>query len=86
MKAGRAEYGEHGTSLAQHWRGSPEAYLGTMSPALPIDFTGDLKEIDGRPIAKRGRNPGPTQSPRLGRIDRRAEAGPMHPATNGPAL
>ena len=29
---------EHGTSLAQHWRGSPEAYLGTMSPVLPNAF------------------------------------------------
>ena len=35
----------------------------------PIDFTGDLKEIDGRPIAKRGRIPGRTPSPRLERIN-----------------
>jgi nicotinate phosphoribosyltransferase len=35
----------------------------------PVDFTGDLKEIDGRAIAKRGRIPGITPSPRLGRID-----------------
>ncbi len=36
-----------------------------ISGATPIDFTGDLKEIDGRPIAKRGRIPGRTESPRL---------------------
>jgi nicotinate phosphoribosyltransferase len=43
-----------------------------ISKASPIDFTGDLKEIDGRPIAKRGRIPGRTESPRLERIDLRA--------------
>ena len=42
-----------------------------ISGAAPIDFTGDLKEIDGRPIAKRGRIPGLTDSPRLERIDLR---------------
>jgi nicotinate phosphoribosyltransferase len=36
-----------------------------ISGATPIDFTGDIKEIDGRPIAKRGRIPGRTESPRL---------------------
>ena len=36
-----------------------------ISGASPIDFTGDIKEIDGRPIAKRGRIPGITDSPRL---------------------
>jgi Nicotinic acid phosphoribosyltransferase len=36
-----------------------------ISGATPIDFTGDIKEIDGRPIAKRGRIPGRTDSPRL---------------------
>jgi nicotinate phosphoribosyltransferase len=40
-----------------------------ISGATPIDFTGDIKEIDGRPIAKRGRIPGRTVSPRLRRID-----------------
>jgi nicotinate phosphoribosyltransferase len=40
-----------------------------ISGASPIDFTGDIKEIDGRPIAKRGRIPGRTASPRLERID-----------------
>ena len=34
-----------------------------ISGATPIDFTGDIKEIDGRPIAKRGRIPGVTESP-----------------------
>jgi nicotinate phosphoribosyltransferase len=36
-----------------------------ISGATPIDFTGDIKEIDGQPIAKRGRIPGLTDSPRL---------------------
>ncbi len=40
----------------------------TISAAPPIDFTGDLKEIDGKPIAKRGRIPGITENPRLKRI------------------
>ena len=40
-----------------------------ISGASPIDFTADLKEIDGRPIAKRGRIPGRTDSPRLRPID-----------------
>jgi nicotinate phosphoribosyltransferase len=40
-----------------------------ISGAAPIDFTGDIKEIDGRPIAKRGRIPGITPSPRLQPVD-----------------
>jgi nicotinate phosphoribosyltransferase len=40
-----------------------------ISGATPIDFTGDIKEIDGRPIAKRGRIPGLTESPRLKPVD-----------------
>ena len=40
-----------------------------ISGAAPIDFTGDIKEIDGRPIAKRGRIPGRTDSPRLKPVD-----------------
>ncbi len=40
-----------------------------ISDASPIDFTGDLKEIDGRPIAKRGRIPGRTENPRLERVE-----------------
>jgi nicotinate phosphoribosyltransferase len=40
-----------------------------ISGATPIDFTGDIKEIDGRPIAKRGRIPGITESPRLQPVD-----------------
>ena len=28
-----------------------------IAGARPVDFTGDLKEIDGKPIAKRGRIP-----------------------------
>ncbi len=40
-----------------------------ISGATPIDFTGDIKEIDGKPIAKRGRIPGITTSPRLQKVD-----------------
>ena len=40
-----------------------------ISGAAPVDFTGDIKEIDGRPIAKRGRIPGLTPSPRLRPVD-----------------
>jgi nicotinate phosphoribosyltransferase len=40
-----------------------------ISDARPIDFTADLKEIDGRPIAKRGRIPGRTVNPRLTPVD-----------------
>jgi len=40
-----------------------------ISGATPIDFTGDIKEIDGQPIAKRGRIPGLTDSPRLRPVD-----------------
>jgi nicotinate phosphoribosyltransferase len=40
-----------------------------ISGATPIDFTGDIKEIDGRAIAKRGRIPGLTASDRLKRVD-----------------
>ncbi len=42
-----------------------------ISAAPPIDFTGDLKEIDGKPIAKRGRIPGITNNPRLRKIELR---------------
>ena len=40
-----------------------------ISGATPIDFTGDIKQIDGKPIAKRGRIPGRTESPRLKTLD-----------------
>jgi len=36
-----------------------------VSSAPPIDMTMDLREINGKPIAKRGRTPGRTPSPRL---------------------
>jgi nicotinate phosphoribosyltransferase len=40
-----------------------------ISGAAPIDFTGDIKEIDGRPVAKRGRIPGLTPNERLRPVD-----------------
>ena len=39
-----------------------------ISGARPIDFTADIHEIEGKPIAKRGRIPGITANPRLKRI------------------
>jgi nicotinate phosphoribosyltransferase len=39
-----------------------------ISSAKPNDFTADLKEIDGSPIAKRGRTSGITPNPRLSRL------------------
>jgi len=39
-----------------------------ISDASPIDFTADLHQIGGKPIAKRGRTPGITPNPRLNRI------------------
>jgi nicotinate phosphoribosyltransferase len=39
-----------------------------ISDARPIDFTADLHEIEGRPIAKRGRMPGITPNPKLKRV------------------
>jgi nicotinate phosphoribosyltransferase len=40
-----------------------------ISGAAPIDFTADIKEIEGQPVAKRGRIPGLTHSPRLKRME-----------------
>ena len=39
-----------------------------IAAATPVSFTGDIKEIDGRPVAKRGRIPGISVNPRLARI------------------
>ena len=39
-----------------------------ISGARPIDFTADLHEVEGKPIAKRGRIPGITANPRLKRF------------------
>ncbi|MDI6815045.1 MAG: nicotinate phosphoribosyltransferase, partial [Dehalococcoidales bacterium] len=39
-----------------------------ITSAKPIDFTADLHEVEGKPIAKRGRIPGITPNPRLKRI------------------
>jgi nicotinate phosphoribosyltransferase len=39
-----------------------------ISGAKPIDFTADLHEIEGKPIAKRGRIPGITPNPGLNRV------------------
>ena len=39
-----------------------------ITAAKPIEFTADIHEIDGRPVAKRGRIPGVTENPRLVRV------------------
>ncbi len=39
-----------------------------ISAARPIDMTMDIKAIEGRPIAKRGRIPGPIDNPKLKRM------------------
>jgi len=39
-----------------------------ISDARPIDFTADLHEVEGKPIAKRGRMPGITPNPRLKKV------------------
>ena len=54
-----------------------------ISGASPIDFTGDIKEIDGRPIAKRGRIPGITFSPRLQPVDLSAYRQPVADVITG---
>ena len=54
---------EHGSPVDSYAVGS------YIAGAKPIDFTGDLKEIDGKPIAKRGRIPGITPNPRLVPLD-----------------
>ncbi len=39
-----------------------------ITGAKPIDFTADLHDVEGKPVAKRGRIPGITPNPRLQRI------------------
>lgn len=39
-----------------------------ISAAPPIDMTMDVKAIEGRPVAKRGRIPGPVANPKLKRV------------------
>lgn len=52
-------------------RGAPVTGFGIgsyISGAHPIDYTADIHEIDGLPIAKRGRIPGITENPKLKRV------------------
>jgi nicotinate phosphoribosyltransferase len=39
-----------------------------ISGAKPIEFTADLHQVEGKPVAKRGRIPGITPNPRLKRV------------------
>jgi nicotinate phosphoribosyltransferase len=39
-----------------------------ISGARPVDYTADIREIEGRPVAKRGRLPGLQRSDRLRRV------------------
>jgi len=49
------------------WSGNrPICYVAFLKQA--IDFTADLHEVEGKPIAKRGRMPGITPNPRLKRV------------------
>ncbi len=53
-------------------KGAPVDAFGVgsyISGARPIDFTGDLKEVEGKSVAKRGRIPGITPSTRLVKVD-----------------
>jgi nicotinate phosphoribosyltransferase len=53
---------ETGAPVSGFWVGS------YISSARPNDFTADIHEIDGKPVAKRGRTPGVTVNPRLDRV------------------
>ena len=51
--------------------GAPVTAFGVgsaITAAPPNDFTADIHEVDGRPMAKRGRIPGITPNPRLKRV------------------
>lgn len=53
-------------------KGAPVDAFGVgsaISGAPPIDFTADIKVIEGKPVAKRGRIPGETNNPRLEKVD-----------------
>jgi nicotinate phosphoribosyltransferase len=53
-------------------KGAPVDAFGVgsaVSSAPPIDFTADIKAIEGEPVAKRGRIPGITENPRLRQVD-----------------
>jgi nicotinate phosphoribosyltransferase len=53
-------------------RGAPIDAFGigsAISGAPLIDFTADIKAIEGKPIAKRGRIPGITPNPRLKKVE-----------------
>ncbi len=39
-----------------------------ISGTRPVDFTADLHQVEGKPVAKRGRIPGITPNPRLKRV------------------
>jgi nicotinate phosphoribosyltransferase len=56
-------------------KGAPVDVFGVgsaVSSAPPIDFTADIKAIQGRPVAKRGRIPGITNNPRLHEVGLRS--------------
>ena len=84
--SGGLNAGAHHASSRSTARRSTRTPSARTSPARkPIDFTGDLKEIDGKPIAKRGRIPGLTPSPRLQKL-RRSKPGGRSGVTVGSVL
>ena len=51
--------------------GAPVTTFGVgtyIASSAPNPYTSDIREIDGRPVAKRGRTPGVTANPRLTRV------------------
>ena len=51
--------------------GAPVTTFGVgtyIARSAPNPYTSDIREIDGRPVAKRGRTPGVTANPRLTRV------------------
>ena len=52
-----------------------------ISAAAPIEFTADIKEVEARPVAKRGRVPGRADNPRLHPINLNPRMGELEMKT-----
>jgi nicotinate phosphoribosyltransferase len=67
-------YGNVTAQNIAHWKSEHAPLDGffvgdTIAAAAPIPFAAELKESDGKPLARRGLVPGTTPNPRLKRID-----------------